>query len=1290
MLATATARLRSHAANITVRLLIDPGSELTFVSENIAAQLKSQRQHSTVTIMGIGGGKATQTKGKIFLNLHSNNNNSSVLVEAHVLNKVTSILPSFKLQNLHWQHLNNLQLADPQYLTPREINIIIGADNYGKIILPNIIKAADTMPMAQNSIFGWLILGPVNTANISTANAYHGVTNHSDDALQQLLTKFWVQEELPTNITEDLTTEERECEKHFQLTHQRDSSGRYTVRLPLKLPSEQLGSSYKAAHHALQRTIKRLSTDSDYCKLYHDFMHEYESLNHMVKASNITDVESTKYYLPHHGVLRPDKATTKLRVVFNGSCATSSGLSVNDIMHTGPNLLLEIFDVLIWLRHHRHLFATDITKMYRQVNVHKDDWNLQRILWVDQHNTEIPYCLTTVTYGTKAAPYLATRALLQLTEDEGHRFPLAVPSIQQGRYVDDIFGGADTTNQLIKIAKDLIGLCESGCFPLAKWHSSNTELLAEVSPQDDLNNAIQLDDCDTKILGLNWHPQTDNFTFVSKLQLTTGKVSKRTILSEIAQIFDPLGFISPVVIKAKMLLQELWLHKLHWDDQLPPQLTERWLSIREELKDLAKLTVPRWLNTWSTSKIELHGFSDASQFAMAAVVYITVTSESTGCLSAIVCSKTKVAPLKKLTIPRLELTAAVLLTKLVARVQKLINLDISRISLWTDSTVTLSWIKAHPSRWKEYVRNRVCIIQELLPTAVWRHVPGTSNPADCASRGISPNQLRNHHLWWSGPPWLIQDEDQWPKQKLITDASCEIEARPGVSLLAATTTLEYHWNLIERINTLYKLFRLTAICFRILNRLKLLPNSSPVTCVPSTDILRAKKFWIKATQELYFAAELRMLRKHSPLPSHHNFCRLTAFLDGEGIIRVGGRLKHSALTEEAKHPVIIPRDSRLTTLIIADAHLKTLHGGTQLTLAYTRQQYWIVGGRAAVKSHILRCVECARQRGIRAHQLMGQLPLSRVTPSRAFTVIGIDYAGPLTIKTWKGRGAKTDKGWICVFVCFTTSAVHLEAVTGCSTDTFLAAFKRFSSRRGLPTTVYSDCGTNFIGANAELKKLFVQYSKEHKNLATHLATQNIDWHFNPPASPHMGGKWEATVKSVKFHLRRTVGETLLTFEELATLLSQIEAVLNTRPLEPLTDDPTDVSALTPAHFLTGSTINSVPEPSLEDLALTKLSRWQLIQRKVQEFWAQWSMHYLQYLQTISKWQHPCHDIKIGSLVLLTDERLPPSKWPLARVLELHPGQDGLTRVVTIQTASTTLKRPIAKLCILPIHTDSSA
>lgn len=232
------------------------------------------------------------------------------------------------------------------------------------------------MPIAQLSIFGWLILGPVSGTTSISSTTHHVAVQHNEDALHELLTKFWVQEEVPINDVNRLTPDEQRCEEHFKNTHSRDSSGKYIVRIPLKSPVNLLGDSYNTAHRCLKRLLRRFSRETEYQRLYQQFMEEYQELNHMTKASTRSHHHSHQYHLPHHGVLKPDSTTTKLRVVFNGSSPSTSGYSINDLMYTGAKLHLNVSDVLLWIRQHRHIFSTDITKMYRQIRIHEDDWDL--------------------------------------------------------------------------------------------------------------------------------------------------------------------------------------------------------------------------------------------------------------------------------------------------------------------------------------------------------------------------------------------------------------------------------------------------------------------------------------------------------------------------------------------------------------------------------------------------------------------------------------------------------------------------------------------------------------------------------------------------------------------------------------------------------------------------------------------------------------------------------------------------------------------------------------------------
>ncbi|XP_043503866.1 uncharacterized protein LOC122525255 [Polistes fuscatus] len=603
-------------------------------------------------------------------------------------------------------------------------------------------------------------------------------------------------------------------------------------------------------------------------------------------------------------------------------------------------------------------------------------------------------------------------------------------------------------------------------------------------------------------------------------------------------------------------MQRLWLEKVGWDDHLTPDIVHEWSQFRQHLSQLSVIETPRWINLSSkATSIQIHGFSDASQLAIAAVVYIKVSYADSSLVVSLVCAKTKEAPLKRLTIPRLELSAAALLAKLTGKVIRLIDLSDVLTFLWSDSSVTLARVKHNPMRWKEFL-----------------------NPADCASEGLSASQLIDHPLWWSGPPWLSQSPEFWPSS-MPPSPEEDLEERPGISLALSQ-----------------------AQPLRAVSCFKKVPGSSlSASPLNPADLEKAKTFWIRATKEAYFSPELRTLSACQSLHKRHILTRLTAFVDRAGILRVGGRLQNSQLDEDSKHPAILPRLLKFTNLVISDAHAKTMHGGSQLTLSYIRRTFWIIRGRAPVKSFLKDCLTCARIRGVRAQQLIAPLPASRVTPSLVFETTGLDYAGPVTMKTFQGKGAKSFKGWIAVFICFSTFAVHLEVVSDYTTEGFL-------------------------------KRL--------------LANGGTNWIFNPPAAPHMGGKLDAAVKSIKYHLKRTISDTLLTFEDFSTFLAQVEAVLNSRPL-------TDSRAL-PA--ILEKVVDVMPASASDHIQMADIAE--------------------RYLGRVS--------------FLITYERLPPSKWPLARVIKLHPGKDGLCRVVTLKTATSTITRPIVKLAPLPLqpHTET--
>lgn len=449
---------------------------------------------------------------------------------------------------------------------------------------------------------------------------------------------------------------------------------------------------------------------------------------------------------------------------------------------------------------------------------------------------------------------------------------------------------------------------------------------------------------------------------------------------------------------------------------------------------------------------------------------------------------------------------------------------------------------------------------------------------------------------------------------------------------------------------------------------------------------RARSFWIGYIQGTTLSPVISELENRSTI-TKGPLSTLTPFLDRDHILRVGGRLQLANLKYEQKHPAILAAHP-LVDLIVRHTHIKLYHAGLQLTLSTLCQQFWLLRARSITRRIIHSCVSCVRQCASIMTQLMGQLPPARLlNPRKAFEHCGLDYAGPINLRTSPGRGHKSYKGYIALFVCLASRAIHLELVSGYSTSAFLDAFARFCSRRGLPTTMYSDNGTTFVGADKELTLAYRSVISD-PNLINRIVADNIQWKFIPPHAPHFGGLWEAGVRSVKQHLRRVLGSHTLTFEEFSTLLCQIEACLNSRPIGPLHDDPDYCQPLTPGHFLIGTALNLPPQSSLMDLNPNRLARWQVIRQMTEQFWRLWHSDYVNTLQQRHKWRSQNYNIDIGTLVLIKNPLLPPCKWELGRVTQCHPGSDGLTRVVTIRTAISEYKRPIVKLCILPVDVNN--
>ncbi|XP_032294251.2 uncharacterized protein [Drosophila virilis] len=1264
LLATAVINVKNRAGSLVpCRALLDSGSQLHIITSRLAHQLQLRKFKSTAIVSGIGDAAFASDGFSVNINVKSRVSEYSTCIPALIAPSITDNQPGFTLDPASWNIPSNIQLADPEFFKSQQIDMLIGASLFFDLLCVGQIKLAAGLPILQKTRLGWVATGGASHAGKSSFMAMRSMENPDllvDSHLQpntqidELIRRFW-ELECCTDPESLPNKEERDCEAHFQANFKRLSTGDYSVRLPLRLGMYPLGDSYQQAVRRFLNLERKLDRNPLLKPQYAAFIKEYLDLGHMSLVTSAA-LGQCKYYLPHHCVLKEDSTTTKLRVVFDGSAVTTSGHSLNDALMAGPTIQPKLFSILMRFRTFAVALTGDICKMYRCVRVEPADSYFQCILWRESQHQKIQiYKLDTVTYGTKPASFLSVRAMHQLAMDEQKTFPIGSDIVKRDFYVDDLISGGSCVQEAIEILKQTSGLLAKGNFRLRKWCSSDTSVLQNI-PEEDRETLLKFDDGSdiTKTLGLVWDPASDCFLFsFSPLRLPS-RLTKRSILSAIARFYDPLGLVGPVITKSKIFMQDLWRERLDWDESLPVHLSTAWVNFCADFEYTQQFQYPRRALS-SDSTVEIHGFCDASLSAYGACVY-TVSKCNGNTSVRLLCSKSRVAPVKTITVPKLELCGAALLAQLLSEICQMKVFD-CRYYCWSDSAVTLAWIRNDASKFNVFVANRVAAIQELTTGMEWHHIPTELNPADIISRGALPSELFRSPLWAHGPSFLSKGKEEWP-------ASCvPVESLPELrhKVLLGTAAQPDLSIGCKFINSFSKLQRVFAYVYKFVNRIR----GAELT----VDHLHHGTHWLlRSVQMATLSDDYKALKEGRHVKPSSSMASLAPFLDDFGLLRIGGRLKNSSLDFSARHPIILPRQHPVTRAIIVYFHKRNLHAGPRALLSSIRLQYWPIGGRKTVSSIVAKCIICFRAKPRLAEHIMADLPADRLNTSYPFMVTGVDYCGPFYYKN-EVRNRPPVKCYISLFICFATKAVHLELVKDLSTTSFLNALKRFILTRSRPSRIWSDNATNFVGAKnelADLNRLFLR--DEHvKAVNEFCLTESIEWLFIPPRSPHFGGLWEAAVKTAKHHFYRSVCSSILDFDSL--------------------QHPGDLDVLTPAHFLGTAPSSSYIEPDLRQLNFNRLNYFQRVTYLQQVFWARWREEYLTLLQQRSKWRTPQPGLSINDVVLVKDENLPPLKWPLARVQELISGSDGVSRVAVLQTATGVIRRAVRKLCLLPKQDD---
>ncbi len=994
-----------------------------------------------------------------------------------------------------------------------------------------------------------------------------------------------------------------------------------------------------------------------------------------------------RWILPHHPVFHPHKPGV-VRPVMDAA-AVFRGVSLNSSLFSGPDLLNSLHGILLRFRRDKVAMGADIEAMFHRILVSDEDSESLCFLWTDDISSNAePYLVKMLVhiFGATDSMTCCVHALQRTARDNAHLMaPLTYETILKNFYADDLLRSVPSDEVAIDLVKDLVSMLKLGGFRLTKF-VSNSKVVLDSIPESEISPkaTLSLDgESLERVLGVKWDIPSDTFTF--SFIIIDGPSTKREILRVTCSLFDPLGFLIPFILVAKLILQELWRLNCDWDDELPSHILRAWERWKEGAKNVSRVSIPRCFTSTNSSivVIQLHIFGDASELAYGPVVYLRCTFKDGHHEVSFVMSKSKLAPLKTITLPRLELNAAVTTIRLYRNIIHEIDLPIEKTYFWTDSTLTYQYITNTEHRFRVYTANRVTEILETSTATQWNLVPGVMNPADILTRGITdPCELmkpnKNGISWFGADTFLSKDEEEWPHPDggVLSDDNPEIKKNSvlvTLGLLFLSTQKGTEQIDATRFSRWNKLKRVAAFVLRFVANFLMHKQFSGAFSL--NELIDAERFILTNVQRTAFEEEIECLQSGNALAPGNFLGLLSPFLDDKGYMRVGGRLRKMTSPTHSKHQIILPKDHPVTNLIINHEHVSKGHIPPEHVLSNLRQHFWIINGRSVIKSILRKCFFCRVKNARQSFPYMADLPESRLGYLQPpFANCGVDLFGPVLIK----QGRKRLKRWVALFTCLTVRCIHLEVVDSPDTDDFINALRRFTNRRGCPKEMFSDCGSNFKGAVNELKEVIDGFDKVRiENFA---ATKGIVWTFNPPSAPHMGGAWERLVRSVKEVMSGLLHEKVLTDAQLYTLLTEVESILNNRPLTHISTDINDFNALTPNHILLGlhKCWGYVVDVDVEDV--TSRRHWRQVQALSALFWERWRKEYLPELTKRGKWRQQVPNYEVGELVLLSDEQSKrKGKWSLARIIQTFPGDDGVVRTVELKTKCGMFVRPVSKL-----------
>lgn len=1274
---TAMVQLKCKQQEMTARIIIDWCSSANYISARIANLLKTDKRPAYVECQGINDLVSDPITVQTNIDLVINEDDK-LEVSAFVIDKILESTPKMLKPTACF---NNIKLADPEFFNDGSIDALVGAEVAYKLLLPEQQKRDNFF--LQASRVGFLVMGGEYIENGILSAC---ITTHEEI---KLLAKLF-----DTPIFEPDSGkkwEDEQAEQIFVDTVTRLPDGRYRVCYPLKPDAPPLGRSFSKALKVFQSQERRLLKNPTLHEESTRQMMEYIELGHLEEVPEEEMGNENSHYLQYLAIINDERVTSALRNVFHCSAQSdSTNVRLNYLFFAGEKLQNDLAQLITKFRLHQYVFVGDISKMFRQIDIEPKMRDYCRVFFRSDPSKKITvYRMTRLIFGHVSSPWLSGRVLHKLADDVAPNEEIR-NVIKNQTYVDDTLGGSHTIEGCRQQLNDTVDTFNQGGFFFTKIVANHDEITRDTPAERLMSSYVKGKEYHNKILGLSFDDTLEAVEYRFPVP-TKQRLTNSNMLGEMMKLFDPCGFFLPVVVKFRLLFQEIYLlGPLDWKAHVPLNIEEEFRTYMEQLPELNNLKMPRWMHTVDGDEIDLIGVSDASTLALSCSLYIRVNRDGKTWVHLMV-AKAKVIAVKErramiartttATIPKCELEAVRMLTTLYEAYAPLFPKH--NFYVFTDSEVVVAWIRKTHVNQTKVIERRIKDIRKVIDPAYVNYINTKENPADYSSRGMTPVEFAAAYTKWIEGPELFKGELPLvplprPETCLLTTFNQHLMQNRNVNRRPAPPGEENPILLyLSRYNNYHKIVRLVAKINKAVQLLKprLFGGEGPITTgrpLTLADIDRAENTLLRMVQKEKYPQEIEELENRRTRPARAWTTNLNVFIDPNGVMRIGGRI-HNAfqLKFERRHPIVFPRSHFLRALIFT-VHEDNGHCHNNVLEGVIQDKFWVTNLIKDVRAVIRACYLCRRMKMETHKQILSDLPQQRLSFAKPFMYVSCDFAGPFEIRYYEHAKKTTlQKTWVVVFSCVSTLMCHIELVESYDTAGFLAAFRRYTARRGMCVEMMSDNGPQLLRA----KRVFdeMEWYEHFDEIKETLQKMHVRWVTIPARTPHQGANHEKVVKLLKHYIHRIPDLTKLTARTFTDILIQAEGMINSRPICRITKDTGKYNVICPSHFLIQRPITMLPPlpRAILDLKKPMGKRFQQVNEEIDEIHDVVLNSYFRELNSRYYWNTPQPNIMLNDLVVLHDyrkgkKRAHVARWPIAEVVKVYSDKYGSVRAARVR------------------------